>query len=363
MIRKYESMTEDYILQEDLNSIAKTLFLDWEKFNHKIVLVTGATGLLGSQIVFSFLTANRIHNLNIKVIAVVRNEKKANDIFKYCINDPALIVQTQDILNPIISDYNVDFIIHGASVTSSKNFVEYPVETIKTAVLGTLNMLEFAKKNNVKGFVYLSSLEVYGVTDIKKTSISEEDYGYINPLSVRSSYIESKRLSECLCTSYSNEYKLPITIARLAQTFGPGVSMSDERFFAQLAKCVINKENIVLYTMGNTIRNYCYTKDSITAVIQIMLSGESGNAYNVANKETTISIKEMAEMVVRQFPEANIKVEFDLKKNTGELGYAPVVKVNLSTVKLEKLGWKATVSLEDMLYRTVHSMEKAEGDL
>ena len=157
---------------------------------------------------------------------------------------------------------SVDYIIHGASATSSKYFVSNPVETIYTALDGTSNILKFATEKKINGMVYLSSLEVYGTPEKDADLITENDYGYIEPLSVRSSYSEGKRMVECLCASYAHEYSVPVKIARLSQTFGPGVAYEDGRVFAEFARCALEQRDIVLHTQGHTVRSYCYTKDA-----------------------------------------------------------------------------------------------------
>ena len=174
-------------------------------------------------------------------------------------------------------------------MTASKAFVQKPVETIETTIWGTNNLLKFAQETGIKGMVYLSSLEVYGTTDFNLPEISEESYGYIEPLDPRSSYSEGKRMAECLCSAYFHEYGLPVKIVRLTQTFGPGVDYNDNRVFAQFARSIIEKRDIILHTKGETVRDYCYSRDAIAAIFTVLIKGEEGEAYNVANEETTIS--------------------------------------------------------------------------
>ena len=219
-----------------------------------------------------------------------------------------------------------------------------------TSLNGTKNILEFAKNKNCLGFVYLSSLEVYGITD--KEEISENDYGYINFLEPRASYSEGKRLCENLCISYGSEYAIPVKIARLTQTFGAGVTKEDNRVFAQFAKSVIEKRNIILHTKGNTKRSYCYTTDAVCAIFTILTKGENNNAYNVANKNTYISIYDMAKSLENE----NTKVIFEIdNKNRG---YNPEIKINLNTKKLETLGWSAKTPLNEMFKKLICSMEE-----
>ena len=168
---------------------------------------------------------------------------------------------------------NIDYIVHAASITDSRMFVEKPIETINTGIFGTEKILEFAKEKKVQSVVYLSSMEVYGQIRERK-KIKEDEIGYINPLSVRSSYSESKRMIENICVSYFHEYGVPVKIIRLAQTFGPGVQYNDNRVFAEFARCVIEERDIVLYTEGKSERMYLYTYDAVEAIIIALIECE-----------------------------------------------------------------------------------------
>ncbi|KIR02160.1 dTDP-glucose 4,6-dehydratase [Lachnospiraceae bacterium TWA4] len=207
---------------------------------------------------------------------------------------------------------------------------------------------------DLKGMVYLSSLEVYG-TPSTKEFIKETDYGYIDPLSVRSSYSEGKRMVECLCASYGSEYQIPVKIARLSQTFGPGVDYNDGRVFAEFMRCALEKKDIILHTEGKTVRTYCYIKDAISALLYIILLGESGQAYNVTNMETAVSIKEMATLVNNTLADGKINVIIDIPTDLASYGYNPEMIIRLDSTQLVNLGWKATVGLEEMYKRMAKS--------
>lgn len=344
----------DYILKEDIDYIAKSNMIAWNMLEGKSILITGATGLIGSQIVFALDQYNQLNDGKIKIYALVRNVEKAEKIFEN--HGEYVKVVVGDIRSAIAIEDEIDYIIHGASMTSSKEFVDYPVETILTGMTGTDNVLRFAREKNVKSMVYLSSLEVYGVTDPDKKSVKEAEYGYIDQLVPRSSYSEGKRMAECLCISYGHEYGVPVKIARLSQTFGPGVSYSDNRVFAQFARCAIEGKNIVLKTKGETFRNYCYIRDAITGILCVLLKGKSNEAYNIANKETGINICDMAHLVADNIAQKQINVVFDIAEDLSKFGYGPTIKIALDTDKIEKLGWKAEVGIKDAFERMINSM-------
>ncbi len=347
-------MAVDKMLQEDLDNIADSR-LPFEELYGSSVLVTGATGLVGSQTVKALLNMNRLKNAGIRVLAMVRNEEKARAVYEGCENEGLEFI-VQDVTKPFEVPCGADYIVHTASPTASKFFVEKPVETIKMAVEGTDNMLSFAARSHARGVVYLSSMEIYGVTDPGLPCVREGDLGYIDILNVRSSYSEGKRICECLCASYAKEYGVPVKIARLAQTFGAGIPYEENRVFAQFAKSAINKTDIVLHTRGNSVGNYCYTRDVVKAVLLLLIRGEAGEAYTVANEESNTTIKGMAEMVADKIAGGSIKVVFDIPEDALTYGYAPDVKMQLNSEKLRSLGWEPEIGLLETYRRMIASM-------
>lgn len=353
-MKKFLYEITDPVLMEDIEKLAASDILhDLEA--DATILITGATGLICSQIVYALAWHCDKEQKNIKILALVRNSDKAERMFGNLIAAGLVKLVVGDIEAVIELEESVDYIIHGASATSSRYFVEKPVKTITTALNGTRNVLELARNKKVKKLVYLSSLEVYGSPDHTKEYITEQDYGYIDPMQVRSSYSEGKRMAECMCVSYVREYGVPVVVARLSQTFGPGVSYQDGRVFAEFARCAIEKRDIVLHTRGNTVRTYCYLRDAINALFFLLLRGESGQAYNVTNMETAISIRDMAELVCTL--SEDISVTVDIPEDLTSLGYNPEMVIRLDSGKLQRLGWKATVGIEEMLTRLIASME------
>jgi dTDP-glucose 4,6-dehydratase len=255
-----------------------------------------------------------------------------------------------------------DYLVHGASVTASKMMVDNPVETIMTAIEGTKNMMDFATRCKMHGVVYLSSMEAYGIVKVDHGEVYEKDLGFIDSLNVRSSYSEGKRMTECLCASFASEYGVNVKIARLAQTFGAGIDKNENRVFAQFAKSVMNNENIVLHTNGEKANCYCYTSDAVAGLIILLLKGEAGQAYNVANMKTFCSIKEMAKIFVRVGKESSSELVFDIPEDISGFGYAPSSIMKLNSEKIMSLGWKPLFGMEDMAIRLMNSMNYNENE-
>lgn len=347
-------------LEKDIQELAsrKSYF---EPFENASVLITGATGLLGSILAKSLIAYSQKNNANITVYACCRNREKYERIFGDC-RCSSLKPVFGDVGQLDISSLHIDWIVHGASITDSRTFIERPVETIETAFDGTRNLLRQCVGKELKGFVYLSSLEVYGAFNdcdgIK--NVLESDGGYIDTMSVRSSYSEGKRMAETLCSSYAAEYSIPVKVARLCQTFGAGVEYGDSRVFAQFARAVIEKSDIVLRTKGETVRNYCYTTDAVRGILTVLSKGRAGEAYNIANSNATASIANMARLVCTLFPESGTNVVFDIAEDAGKLGYNPLVRMRLDSGKLESLGWKSEVPFDEMFRRLVGWMREIQ---
>lgn len=341
------------IINEDIARIVKECESLLALKGHS-VLITGATGLIGSLLAKSLLAFG-----DINVYCLIRDMDKAKAVFGDFSEDENLTFLTGDVSKLCDMDVSPDYIIHGASPTSSKYFVTNPVETIGVAMDGARAVMELARKASVRSVVFLSSLEVYGVPNVSDGVVGEADYGYIDCTSIRSSYSEGKRMVECLCAGYAAEYGVPVKIARLSQTFGPGVNYDDGRVFMEFARCAMEGKNIVLNTSGETVRTYCYTTDAINAIITILIKGKTGEAYNVSNMRTDISIADMARLVCELFPEKNIEVEFNLPKDIASFGYNPQMVIKLDTTKLSALGWSAKIMLPQMFTRLIESFRNA----
>lgn len=351
--------TENEVFQEDLERLAKMNCIPWDALAGKRVLITGATGLIGYTLVSALLYYSKTRDAHIQIVALVRDVQRAQKKFEAQLAekcDLELIQGTVEALPEIHGE--VDYIIHGASPTASAYFVEKPVETIMTAIIGTRNMLELAREKSVAGFVYLSSMEVYGEVT-SGTAQKEENLGYIDLFSLRSSYPESKRMAENLCYAYAGEYGVPAAVARLAQTFGPGVDWNDGRVFAYAARCALTGEDIHLKTSGTKENMYLYTADAASALLLLLVKGERGTAYNVGDPASYCSVKEMAEIAAQALGNGSVSVLINTATEEETSGlYRPEGCLKLDIEKLRGLGWKETVDLAEMFRRMKAGFEK-----
>lgn len=317
-------------------------YINWRAFDGMTVYITGATGLIGSTIIYAFLYCS-----NAKVVAQVRDKKKAQALFGDQVEYVICKLNDKPIYPP-----NVNYIIHCANPTSSSYFVNNPVETIQTSINGTNNILCFSREKEVKGFVLLSTMEVYG-TPIKGHKVQEHEGGSFDSAVVRNCYPLSKQTCESLCSAYASEYGVHTRVVRLTQTFGPGVKYSDGRVFAEFARCAIEKRDIVLKTKGKTERDYLYTIDAVSAILTALLKGKDGEIYNAANEDTYCSIYEMAKLVAEM---SDINVIID-EQDISDIGYANTLHMDLDTMKLRNLGWKPVVGLKNAYKYMIRDME------
>ena len=328
-------------VQSDISEVLEKKEL-FDIFRNKCILITGATGLIGSMLIKVLHEANMKYNLSTQIIGHIINLEKARNIYGNLMN-------AYDIQFLFNTEVKCDYIVHTASPTASKFFINNPVETIKSSVNGTMEILEIAKKNKAK-VIYLSSMEEYGVPYVPGEIMREDKIGIIDHLNVRSSYSESKRLCECMCVSYASEYNVDVCIARLAQTFGAGVPKTDNRMPVQFAKATVEKNDIVLHTEGKSISNFVYLTDAINALFILMNKGIIGQAYNICNDKETRSVYQIAELVATEIAKGQIKVIIKKQENTG---YAPDVNMYLNSDKLRALGWNVKVDMAEAYERLV----------
>ncbi len=329
----------DSILQKEISLFAAGFPDSFKKrIAGKVFLITGITGLIGSTLARCLLSLQ----CGIRIVAPVRNRKKAHSLFG---DDEKIRILENDLANLDFAQLGkIDYIIHAAAPTASRFFVDNPVETISSIIGPTERLLRYAESNQIEGFVYLSSIEVYGAID-EKRPVAEDEQGYLDPLDVRSSYPMAKRMAETLCCAYAKEYGVPVRVARLTQTTGPGIAKDDNRVIAQFVRSAVKGKDIVLHTTGESARSYCHTIDCIAAILYILLCGTDGAAYNVAQEEAFVSARQLAELI-RDCLNPAIRVRVELKNN---MGYAPLSRINLSTQALRQLGWTPKYDLKSLI--------------
>ena len=312
------------------------------------VLITGATGLIGSRLAEKMLEAN-----DCNVYAAGRNMERAMKRFAAFANNPHFHFVQYDVTAPLQCDISFDYIIHAASNASPNFFAEKPVEVMMSNLLGVKNLLDYGKSHGLKRFLYVSSGEVYGEGDGR---VFTEDYqGYVDINSPRSCYPSSKRATETLCAAYGKEYGIDFVIARPCHTYGPGFTEQDNRVYAQFIRNVLNSEDIIMKSTGSQMRSWLYVDDCVEGLLTILRKGASGEAYNIADASSNISIRQLAEMIADI---AGRQVIIDMPSDAEKAGYNPVTKSVFSTQKLEVLGWKIEGTMREKMKNTIKNCSK-----
>ncbi|MDD6011747.1 MAG: NAD-dependent epimerase/dehydratase family protein [Oscillospiraceae bacterium] len=334
--------------------------LSWEKLSGKTLLVTGATGFIGSFIIRALMLKNERDGLGVKVIALVRSEDKARSLYGEYEEKGMLSFLVQDVCEALPTDRRADFVIHCASNAAPREYSLYPVETMKTNFFGTMNLLDYAKAVEAESFLYVSTIEIYGTTHGLDT-IPEDVYGEIDAMKIRSCYPLSKKGCETLCASYADEYGLDIKIGRLSYIFGPGMKPGDSKIVALFPKCIADGENIVMKSKGEQLRSYTYVTDAITGLLTVLLEGKNGEAYNIASKLCITTIAGIAHTLVDAYPEKGLKVIFDLPTEQEAKGFSLIENAVLSSEKLENLGWQPETDLVTGLKKVVEEQIELKG--
>lgn len=335
------------LYQQELNEFISKNPLEF--LNRKSVMITGASGLIGSYLVDVIMKKNELLGNKTKVYAVVRNYEKAMKRFNKHINEMCFELVKADVSKQESYDFDVDYIIHAASNANPKAFDSDPIGTIEANVKGTLYLLNYAKDKDAN-FLYLSSSEVYGEPIKKNTIFKEDEMGIVNPLLPRSCYTESKRVSENICVNYSKQYGVHTNIARIGFAYGATFTEKDNRVIPQFIRSGLNDDFIVMKSSGSLVRSYIYIYDVASGIFKILEDGKDSETYNIANSNSNVSIREIAESVSKS---TGKEIKYDLPELEIKKGYAPFSAGLISANKLESLGWVCRYPLTDGISQIV----------
>ncbi len=305
-----------------------------------IVLVTGAAGFLGSHL------CDRLIEKGYDVIGMDNYFTGSKDNVRHLMNHDHFEMIRHDIVEPILLE--TDQIYNFACPASPVHYQYNPVKTIKTSVMGTINMLGIAKRVKAR-ILQASTSEVYGDPTVHPQT--EEYWGNVNPIGPRSCYDEGKRVAESLMMNYHTQNGVDIRIIRIFNTYGPRMALNDGRVVSNFIVQALKGEPITVFGKGEQTRSFCYVDDLIEGAIRMMEQDGFIGPVNLGNPHET-TILELAEMIIR-FTGSKSKIVYKPLPPDDPVRRQP----DISLAK-EKLAWEPKVSLEDGLKETIRYFKK-----
>lgn len=346
---------ENPYYREDVQYVAE-LNLPWNRLRNNSILITGATGMIGSFLVDVIMFNNKEHDLNCNVFALSRNEIRAKDRFGYCLDNCLFNFIPYDINEPLIrKDIDkIGYVLHLASNTHPMVYATDPIGTITTNIIGVKNMLDFSVEHDADRFAFASSNEIYGENRGDVEKFDERYCGYIDCNTMRAGYPESKRCGEALCQAYIKQKKLDVVVPRLTRSYGPTLLKSDTKALSQFLHKAIEEEDIVLKSAGTQYYSYTYVSDAVSGLLTVLLCGDTGEAYNIADESSDIMLKDLAAIIAGS---CGKNVVFEMPDETEASGYSKATKARLDSEKLQALGWKAHYNIADGITRTIQILK------
>lgn len=340
------------IISEDFSRLKENYGQELSKLRCSSILITGANGMITTYL--SMFLGYIAEEYDLQLYLQCRNTEKAKKAFSDFSGKNYFHIVNFNFEKNEMPPIKPDFIIHAASPASTKFFVESPVDVISPNVIGTWNLLQYSKDNGVKRFLLFSSNSIYGEGGTDKTVLSENDYGIVDPLNDRSSYIESKRIAEQMCIAFWRQYGLPASMIRICHTYGPTFDIQrDSRIIPRVIRQILNGEDITIYKDPNSVIQYTYIADMIAAIVIVLIEGQNGESYNSGGDEI-VKMDDVIAWMVNADPHIKSRlIEKEMDENYSFGKGKGVNFLKLSSEKLKSLGWKQLYNNEEGFTRVV----------
>lgn len=343
------SLADSPTYREDVDRVA-TLSLDWDQLQDSALVLSGASGLIGSFLVDVLMTHNTKYAMNCTIYALARDLATLEDRFSTYSGNRNLVLLAADVSAGPLAIESADYVIHAASNTHPVAYATQPIATVTTNVHGTYNMLDLAARTKARRSVFLSTVEIYGENQGSVEKFTESDLGYIDCNTLRAAYPESKRTGEALCQAFREEKGIDVVIPRLPRVFGPTMRMTDTKAISQFLLKAVAGEDIVLKSEGKQFYSYCHVADAVSAILACLFAGESGHAYNVADSSCDIHLGDLARLVAEA---AGRTVVFDLPTEAERRGFSTATTAIMDGSKLSGLGWRPLYAIGEGVKRTL----------
>ncbi|MEE8684833.1 MAG: NAD-dependent epimerase/dehydratase family protein [Bifidobacterium mongoliense] len=341
------------LYQEDLRYCAG-LPLPWSSLENATVMISGATGMIGTFLIDVLRYKRLVDGLFCHVVALGRSGNRARVRFPY-IDEPWFSFERVDISVPdALPVHDADITVHLASVTNPLGYATDPIGTITSNIMGLRNLLEHQSRCSdsisTNNFVFASSVEIYGQSRGDQRPFDESYCGYIDCNTVRAGYPEAKRLGEALCQAYLSQRGVRPVIARIARAYGPTLHSDDSKALSQFLHRGIERNDIVLKSSGEQFFSYLYVADVVGGLLYCLFRGEKGAAYNLADAHSDVRLRDLALDIAGI---CGVTVKFEQPDMVEQSGYSKANYAVMDASKLRNLGWSAHYPLHEGLGRTI----------
>jgi UDP-glucuronate decarboxylase len=300
------------------------------------ILVTGGSGFIGSTL------TQRLLGLGHQVLVIDNFYTSEEENIKHLVDNPNLEVVRHDVTNPYSTE--VDAIYHLACPASPVHYQRFPVQTIKTSIIGSLNMLDLAHKLQIP-ILLSSTSEVYGDPQISPQV--EEYWGNVNPIGIRSCYDEGKRAAETLFFDYHRQFNVNIKIARIFNTYGPNMSLNDGRVVSNFIVQALRSEDITIYGDGNQTRSFCYVDDLVDGLIKLMGSPDSVHGPINLGNPTERTVKNLADLIIAKTKSKSKVIFHELPQDDPKQRKPDISKAR------DILNWEPKIDIDQGLENTI----------
>ena len=349
-------------IQEDARLIAEEMADVLAPLQGSRFLITGAGGFLCSYLLDVVAALNdSAFERACRVVAMDNFKSGLPERIEHLAGRRDVEFVQHDVTLPFPTEGPFEWIVHGAGIASPTFYRRFPLETIDVNVTGLRNCLELAR-NGTQGMLSMSTSEIYGDPPAQSVPTKEDYRGWVSCTGPRACYDESKRLGETLCANYFRLYGVPVRTIRPFNVYGPGQRLDDKRIIPDLMAAALAGGPLVLLSDGKATRAFCYIRDEIRGMLYAMVSAPAGEAYNVGNDKTEVTIRQVAETVCKAAGPEALAVKFGRSEEADYLTDNPQRRCPDIGKLCDCTPWRPQVDLLEGLSRTLRSYrEEAEG--